>query len=123
MSVITLQINGEALQLTKDSYTEKLGSVEELLMTEAGTRIRSIVRTGIYGLSVSYTGTEQDKILLDAAVQMDSLTVTVWDETTGENVEKQMFLDPASYSAALIVEDSKHRYYKFGFTLEDLEAG
>lgn len=122
MRVIKLLINGETVELTQDSYTEHLGSVEELHTTEAGTRIRGIVRTGIYGLDVSFTGTEAEKILLDAAVQLDYLTVTVWDETAQEDTDHRMFIDPASYSTALIAEDSAHRYYKIGFTLEDLEA-
>lgn len=119
--MITLYIDNVELALTKESYKETLNSVEDTHTTEAGTTIRTITRLGIYGLDVSYTGTEEEKVLLDAAVQRDYLIVKVWDETAEEQIEHRMFINPSSYSASLVVEDDIHRYYNFSFSLEDLE--
>ena len=119
--MITLTLNSSSLDITKDSYKETLRSVESTLTTEAGTRIREITRTGIYGLAVSYQGTEEEKRILDSAVQQDYLNVTVWDEADQATVIHRMYIDPSSYSASLISEDDDHRYYSFSFTLEDLE--
>lgn len=119
--MIALYINNTELSLTKDSYKETLGSVEDTHTTEAGTTIRTITRIGIYGLSISYRGTEAEKLLIDAAVQLDYLIVRVWDELAADQVEHRMFIPPSSYSASLIVEDDDHRYYELSFTLEDLE--
>lgn len=119
--MITLFLNNTELSISNDSYKESLGSIEEIHVTEAGTKIRTISKIGIYGLSVSYRGTEEEKILLDSAVQQDSLSVSVWDETSHALVTHQMYIDPASYSSSLIVEDDDHRYYELSFTLEDLE--
>ena len=114
---ITLEIDGDELAITKDSYTEKLGSEEQIFKTEAGTKNRLVTRTGIYGLSVSYKGTEEEKVLLDAAVLKNSISVDVWDETAVDYVTHTMFIDPGSYSASLISEDTDHRYYSFSFEL------
>lgn len=119
---IELYIDSSALALSKDSFTEKLGSEEKIFKTEAGTKNRLIQRTGIYGLSVSYKGTEAEKILLDAAVQKNSVTVKTWDETTSALVTRTMYIDPSSYSTSLISEDSNHRYYSFSFELVDLAS-
>ena len=119
---IILQLDSEELELSKDSFQESLGSEEQLFKTEAGTKNRLILRTGIYGLSVSYKGTEAEKVILDAAVQADSLSVKVWDETAAAQVTHTMFIDPGSYSTSLIAEDSNHRYYAFSFKLVDLES-
>ena len=119
---IELYIDSSALALSKDSFTEKLGSEEKIFKTEAGTKNRLIQRTGIYGLSVSYKGTEAEKILLDAAVQQNSVTVKTWDETTSAMVTRTMYIDPSSYSTSLISEDSNHRYYSFSFELVDLAS-
>ena len=119
--MITLLINGTTLDLTKDSYKETMGSVEETHITEAGTTIRTITRIGIYGLDVTYRGTEYEKKLLDSAVRQDYLEVTVWDETEGSQVTHRMYIDPSSYGASLIVENDAHRFYEFSFSLKDLE--
>ena len=119
---IELYIDSSALALSKDSFTEKLGSEEKIFKTEAGTKNRLIQRAGIYGLSVSYKGTEAEKIILDAAVQKNSVTVKTWDETTSALVTRTMYIDPSSYSASLISEDSNHRYYSFSFELVDLAS-
>ena len=119
--MITLQFGETELSLTKDSYKETLGSVEETHTTEAGTTIRTITRIGIYGLSVTYKGTEEEKITLDSAVQQDYLTVRVFDELTQSLVSHRMYIEPSSYSASLIVEAEDHRYYELSFTLKDLE--
>lgn len=114
---IVLSLDSDDLTITKDSYVEKLGSVETAFMTEAGTKNRLITRTGIYGLSVSYKGDESEKVILDAAVQASSLTVTVWDETAAATTTHTMYIDPGSYSSTLLYEDSNHRYYSFSFEL------
>ena len=119
---IELYIDSSTLELSKDSFTEKLGSEEKIFKTEAGTKNRLIQRTGIYGLSVSYKGTEAEKIILDAAVQQNSVTVKTWDETTSALVTRTMYIDPSSYSSSLISEDSNHRYYSFSFELVDLAS-
>lgn len=119
---IELYIDSSALALSKDSFTEKLGSEEKIFKTEAGTKNRLIQRAGIYGLSVSYKGTEAEKILLDAAVKKNSVTVKTWDETTSALVTRTMYIDPSSYSTSLISEDSNHRYYSFSFELVDLAS-
>ena len=119
---IELYIDSSTLALSKDSFTEKLGSEEQIFKTEAGTKNRLIQRTGIYGLSVSYKGTEAEKIILDAAVQKNSVTVKTWDETTSALVTRTMYIDPSSYSTSLISEDSNHRYYSFSFELVDLAS-
>jgi hypothetical protein len=117
---IELYIDSSALALSKDSFTEKLGSEEKIFKTEAGTKNRLIQRTGIYGLSVSYVGIESEKVILDAAVKKNSVTVKTWDETTSALVTRTMYIDPQSYSSSLISEDSNHRYYSFKFELVDL---
>ena len=119
--MIILKINGAELPLTKGSYKESLSSVEETHITEAGTTIRTITRTGIYGLSAACKGTEEDKKIFDGAVRQDYLNVTVWDETESQQVTHRMYIDPSSYSTSLIAEDDNHRYYEISFTLKDLE--
>ena len=119
--MIILKLNNTELALTNDSYKETLSSVEDTHIKEAGTTIRTITRTGIYGLSVTYKGTETEKIILDGAVQQDYLTVKVWDEMTGAQTEHRMYINPSSYKSSLIMEDDDHRYYELSFTLEDLE--
>ncbi len=114
---IVLSLDSDDLEITKDSFQEKLGSVETAFMTEAGTKNRLITRTGIYGLSVSYKGDESEKVILDAAVQAASLTVTVWDETAAATTTHTMYIDPGSYSSSLLYEDDDHRYYSFSFEL------
>lgn len=117
---ITLEIDSDELEISKDSYKETLGSEEQIFKTEAGTKNRLITRTGIYGLSVAYKGTEDEKVILDAAVQKSSVSVKVWDETAAAQVTHTMFIDPGSYSSTLISEDSNHRYYAFAFDLVEL---
>lgn len=119
--MITLKFGETELSLTNDSYKETLKSVENTYVTEAGTKIRNIVRSGIYGLSISYKGTETEKVILDSAVKQDYLNVIVWDETEAAPMTHRMYIDPASYGSSLIVEDDNHRYYELTFTLEDLE--
>lgn len=118
--MITLRFDDNELDLTKGSYKEALGSVENQYVSEAGTNIRDVIRTGIYGLNVTYKGTEVEKIILDAAVQKNQLDVTVWDEKTSDYVSHQMYIDASSYSASLLSEDEHHRYYELSFSLKEL---
>lgn len=119
--MIGLFLNNVGLAITRDSYKETLTSVEDTHTTEAGTTIRNITRTGIYGLDVTMKGTEAEKARLDQLVQSDYVMVTVWDEVSTDLVTRRMYIVPSSYSSSLIIEDDNHRYYSLSFSLKDLE--
>ena len=116
---IALKLDGTTLNLTNDQYSESFSSVDSRSISEAGTTLRAVTRTGIRKMSISYECTETDKIALEALAKLSSVTATLYDETTSANVTWTCFVD--GFKADLQIEDGSHRYYKVSFTLNDLE--
>lgn len=117
--VINLKINNVALDLTDDQFDVSFKSIDNRNTSEAGTTLRSVTRTGIRSMSISYQCIETDKILLEAYSKKSSLTAKFYDETTSTNIEWRCFMD--GYSENLVSEDNAHRNYKVSFNLLDLE--
>lgn len=115
---IRLIINETEIALNAGSYKEYPRVVENRNETEAGTTHRDIVRTDIGHLEVSMKANETEKAFFDECTNASMLSVQYWSESAEAMVTKDMFLDPGSYSADLIVENSSHRYYNVSFTLE-----
>ena len=116
---IRLVIDETEINLNAGSYKEYPKVVETRNETEAGTTHRNIVRTGIGHLDVSMNADESEKAFFDECVNASMLSVQYWSEVEEAMVTKDMFLDPDSYSADLIVETGSHRYYTVSFTLEE----
>ena len=116
---IRLIINETEIALNKGSYKEFPRMIETRNETEAGTTHRDIVRTGIGYLNVSMTADETEKAFFDSCVNASMLSVQYWSEGEAGMVTKTMFMDPGSYSAALITEAGSHRFYTVSFTLEE----
>ena len=116
---IRLIINSTELALNQGSYKEYPKTIENRNSTEAGTTHRNIVRTGIGHIEVSMNADETEKAFLDACSDASTLSVQYWSETAGALVTKTMFLDPDSYSADLMAENTNHRYYTVSFSLEE----
>ena len=116
--MITLILNGIELELTNDSYKESFDNVDKLSTSEAGTTLRSVTRTGIRSLSVSYECIEDEKIKLDALSKRSSLIAQIYDETEEELIDWCCYM--SGYSANLEL-DGNNRFYKVSFKLNDLE--
>lgn len=119
MANIRLWLNNVELDLTDDDYSFSYKNVDSLKTSEAGTNLRDITRTGIPSMKISYECIESEKVKLLAYSKLSSLTAKYWDETTQAYKTWDCFM--TGYSEKLIVEGTTHRYYKVGFTLEDLE--
>lgn len=117
--LINLKINNVSLELTDDQYNVTFKAVDNKVTSEAGTTLRSVTRTGIRTMSISYTCIETDKILLEGYSKASSLTAKFYDETTSTDIEWRCFME--GYSENLVVEGTSHRYYKVSFKLCDLE--
>lgn len=117
--MIQLIINETEINLNQGSYKEYPKVVETRNGTEAGTKHRDIIRTGIGYLEVSMNADETEKAFFDDCVNASTLSVQYWSEHAGALVTKTMFLDPDSYSAELFAMNSLHRYYTVSFTLEE----
>lgn len=116
---IRLIINNTEINLNKGSYKEYPRVIENRSETEAGTTHRNIVRTGIGHLEVSMNADESEKAFFDNCVNASTLSARYWSESAAAMVTKNMFMDPGSYKADLIVETGGHRYYNVSFTLEE----
>ena len=116
---IRLIINETEIELNKGSYKEYPRVIETRNETEAGTTHRDIVRTGIGHLDVSMTADETEKAFFDECVNASMLSVRYWSESEAALVTKDMFMDPSSYGADLIVETGGHRLYSVSFSLEE----
>ena len=117
--MITLILDGIELELTNDSYKESFKNVDSLSTSEAGTTLRSVTRTGIRGLNVSYECIESEKVKLDALSKQSSLCAQIFDETEEDIIDWRCFM--SGYSADLEV-DGNNRFYKVSFNLNDLES-
>lgn len=120
MAKIKLIINEVELELTNDSYSESYSSVDSRKTSEAGTTLRSVVKTDIRSLSISYKCIESDQIKLHEYSKLSSLTAQIYDETSQSMIPWRCFMD--SFKSDLIVEDNTHRYYSVSFKLNDLEV-
>ena len=121
MDKIVLKLNGVALDLTDDKYTESYSAVDNVNVSEAGTNLRAVVRTHIPTLSVSYKCTAGQKALLDGFNRASSLLATKWcEEDSGAAISWNCYM--SGYSADLIVETPTTRFYKVSFKLIDLES-
>ena len=116
---VKLIINNTEIKLNKGSYKEYPRVIENRNETEAGTTHRNIVRTGIGHLEITMNADESEKAFFDNCVNAATLSVQYWSESAAAMVAKNMFLDPGSYKADLIVEIGEHRYYNVSFTLEE----
>ena len=114
---ICLILNGTEIPLTKGSYSEKRGYVDNRNITEAGHTVREVVRTGIVTLSVSMVCDSEEKQTLDGFADEASLTVVYWSEKTGTLQSMSGFMD--GYSASLKV-DSDERFYDVSFEIVEL---
>lgn len=119
MSVIQLTLNGHALDLTDDKFSESFSAVDSISTSEAGTTLRAVTRAGIPTLSVSYKCLETEKALLDEMSRASSLIASRWSEESAATVQWVCYMN--GYSADLITERGSHRYYKVSFKLNDLE--
>lgn len=119
MAKIKVLINEVELELTNDSYSESLSSVDSRNTSEAGTTLRAVVRTGIRELSISYECIETEKIKLEAYSKLSSLNAQIYDEASDSMMNWECFID--GFKSDLAVEDNHHRYYNVSFKLIDLE--
>lgn len=119
-NVITLKLNNTVLDLTNEKYTESFKHVDKLSVSEAGTNLRAVTRTGIPTLAVSYKCDGTEKAKLDSFNKASSLTCKRYDESTSTEVSWTCFM--TGYSADLIIEAGSERFYKVSFKLEDLES-
>lgn len=117
---IVLKINDVALELTNDDYKEDFSNVDSVNVSEAGTNLRAVIRTGILGMSISYKCDAAEKARLDAYSKLSSVVVKKWDEETGSEIAWNCFI--TNYSTSLIMETPTTRFYKVSFKLKDLEA-
>lgn len=122
--VIVLKINKggtfKELQLTNDSYKEPLSNIDHWSISEAGTNLRAVTRTGIPTLSVSYECDETDLKLLIWASKQSKLEVKKWSEESQSEVTWNCAM--TDLSPSLKVETPNNRFYKVSFKLKDLEA-
>lgn len=119
-NVIELKLNNTTLTLTADKYKTSYKSVDALNTSEAGTTIRSVIRTGILTMDIGYKCDAAEKKLLDGWNKASSLTCKYYDEETSAVKTWTCFM--SNYSADLIMETSTTRFYKVSFKLNDLEA-
>lgn len=116
---IRLIINNTEINLNVGAYKEYPRVVETRNETEAGTTHRDVIRTGVGHVDVSMYADETEKAFFDECVNALSLSVQYWSESAAAMVTKDMFLDPESYSADLVIESGDHRMYNVSFTLEE----
>ena len=118
---IYLSLDGRELALTDDSFKESFSAVDNLNTSEAGTTLRSVVRTGIPTLSITYKCDASEKKYLDAEVRKAVIVAKRWDETSATKKTWRCFM--SNYSADLIMETPTTRFYKVSFKLNDLSTG
>lgn len=114
---ICLFLNGTEIPLTRGSYSESRGYVDNQNVTEAGTTVRELVRSGIASLSVSLVCDSSEKQVLDAFADEASLSVSYWSEKAGALASMSGYLD--GYRANLL-SDSSGRFYEVSFTVQEL---
>ena len=121
-AVIALYLNGTEIPLTAGTYKEERTYVDNQLTSAAGTILRTVIRSGIVGLSVALVGDETTKATLDAFADMGSLTVKYYSEKAAALVEFTGFID--GYSADLKVEDTAnvHRWYDINFSVVNMRG-
>lgn len=118
---IYLSLDGRELALTNDSFKESFSAVDNLNTSEAGTTLRSVVRTGIPSLSITYKCDAGEKKYLDKEVRKPVIVAKRWDEVSETKRTWRCFM--SNYSADLIIETSTTRFYKVSFKLNDLSTG
>lgn len=118
--MISLELNGVSLALTKDEYREGYSNVDKRQMSEGGTTLRSVTRLGILTLAVSYKCDGLEKARLENFSKMEMLTATLYDEVAHSYKTWQCYMD--DFSAKLLVEDESERFYRVSFKLYDLTA-
>ncbi len=85
--------------------------------TEAGTRQRDIVRTGMYSISVSFSVSSKWLKILTEYKQLKSMTVTFFDPHTLEVKEAEMFIE--GYKVSLVKDTSCLGLWKVSFVLNE----
>lgn len=116
--MIELSFNGQKIELAQGSYKESFSNVDKLQQSEGGTTLRSVTRTGIRTLSVSYKCNGTEKAKLEAFSKAQSLNASLFSETTSGYITWKCFM--TGFYADLIVESNNDRFYKVGFKLNDL---
>ena len=120
--VTALYFNGTEIPLTAGTYKEERTYVDNQLTSAAGTILRTVIRSGIVGLSVGLVADETTKATLDAFADMGSLTVKYYSEKAAALVEFTGFID--GYSADLKIEDTvnTHRWYDISFSVVNMRG-
>lgn len=121
-AVIALYLNNTEIPLTAGTYKEERKYVDNQLTSAAGTILRTVIRSGIVGLSVGLVADETTKATLDAFADMGSLTVKYYSEKSAALVEFTGFID--GYSADLKIEDTTntHRWYDISFSVVNMRG-
>ena len=114
-----LVFNGENIP-TPVSYAVSLDTVEADSggETEAGTKQRDVIRSGIVTISVSFAVTAVWLSKLTAYSKMDKLTVRYFDTETLTLVETEMFID--GFSVSLKKDTSYKGLWEVSFKLQEL---
>lgn len=120
--VTALYFNGTEIPLTAGTYKEERTYVDNQLTSAAGTILRTVIRSGIVGLSVGLVADETTKATLDAFADMGSLTVKYYSEKAAALVEFTGFID--GYSADLKIENTanRHRWYDISFSVVNMRG-
>ncbi len=119
--MLQLIFDGWEVPLTAGRYDVARKYVHNLRETEAGTKVRELVRTGIKGLAVETEVNGADEATLETYADALSINVQVFSESDGGLIPWQAFI--SEYQSSLIKDaaDAEKRLYKATFTLEDLE--
>ena len=112
-----LILNDTEIPLTRGSYAENREYVDNRNVTEAGSTVREIIRTGIVSLSVTLTCDSVTKQMLDYYADQSTLNVSYWSEKSGSLQVITGFLD--GYRADLKI-DTSERFYEVSFNVKEL---
>ena len=114
-----LFLNGEALP-HPDSYDISMEDVEAESSgeTEAGTRQRDVVRSGVHTIAVTFSVTVAWLKKLTAYKQQPKLTVRFFDPEVAEVSEAEMYIE--GFKVALKKDTSYGGLWSVSFDLKEL---
>lgn len=115
-----LFINAVELALTNEQYKTTFQNVDNVNVSEAGTNLRAVTRTGIRKMHVEYKCTAAEEAKLEGYSQLTSLTAKYYDEVEEKLEEWPCWM--SDFTSSLEVEDNATRFYKVSFNLNDLES-
>lgn len=113
-----LNFNGEDLPLPV-SYDVEYNDVEADTSgdTEAGTRQRDVLRSGVVSISVSFQVSSAWLKKLSAYQKQSRITVLYFDTTDLDVKETQMYIE--GFKSSLVKDTSYKGLWKVSFTLEE----